>query len=106
MFKNLPKLLGPTKIAAARKHQQKMLRRIKQARTSKQQKLLRRLIVEYLQSTDAKVLAVLEAYRAMAWSARPPKKSLPGIALSLNPWQPSDEPVLVDIKPKGPSINN
>jgi hypothetical protein len=49
---------------------------------------------------DARVLAVLEAYLALKPSRRPAKKELASISLTINPWQASDEPVIVNMKTK------
>jgi hypothetical protein len=74
--------------------------KIKDAHTAGKKKLQRRLTVQYQQSRDAQVLALLEACHALRPSRRPSRKRLASIAEVLNPWQPSDEPVRVNIKPK------
>jgi hypothetical protein len=100
MTQNEPKLFSPRNLARAKKHVQKMLQRIKQAHIGGEMKRCERLIVEYLRSVDARVLAVREAYYALPPSRRPSKKQLASIAETLKPCQKSDEPVIVNVKQK------
>jgi hypothetical protein len=100
MTQNPPKLFSPTNLARAKKHVKKMLQRIKQAHTGGQMKRCRCLIVEYQQSMDARVLALLEANAALKPSRRLGKKKLESIAAEINPCRKSDEPVIVNIKTK------
>jgi hypothetical protein len=98
--KNLPKLFGERNLARAKKHSAKMLRQIKFAHCAGKKKLRDRLIVVYFQSIDARVLAVDEAYHSLRPSKRPAKKMLASIAEAICPYQPSDEPVIVNMKTK------
>jgi hypothetical protein len=100
MIKNKPKLFGQKNIARAKMHVLKMLQKIKDAHIGGKKKLRLRLIILYLQSMDARVVAVDEAYRALKPSRRPGKKQLAAIASSINVWQPSVEPVVVNMKIK------
>lgn len=100
MIKNKPKLFGQKNIARAKMHVLKMLQKIKDAHIGGKKKLRLQLIILYLQSMDARVVAVDEAYRALKPSRRPGKKQLAAIASSINVWQPSDEPVVVNMKLK------
>jgi hypothetical protein len=100
MNKNQPNLFSPRNLAKAKKRAAKMLRQIKFAHSGGKKKLRGRLIVQYFQSIDARVLAVLEAYHSLRPSKRPAKKMLASIAEAICPYQPSDEPVIVNMKTK------
>jgi hypothetical protein len=100
MIANQPKLFSRKTLARAKVHVRKMLQKIKDAHVGGKKKLRQRLIDQYRQSMDARVLAVTEAYRALKPSRRPGKKQLAAIASSINVWQPSDEPVVVNMKIK------
>jgi hypothetical protein len=100
MTKNRPNLFSPRNLARAKKRVQKMLQRIKQAYIGGKMKRYRRLIVEYLRSMDARVVAVDKAYYALPPSRRPNKKQLASIAEAIDPCQRSDEPVVVNMKTK------
>jgi hypothetical protein len=89
IIKNKPNLFSPRNLAEAKKHAAKMLRRIKFAHIGGQKKLRDRLIVLYLQSMDARVVAVDEAYRSLPPLKRPGKKQLASIAGAIGPWQPA-----------------
>jgi hypothetical protein len=100
MIENKPNLFSPRNLAKAKTHARKMLLRIKLAHSGGKEKRFRRLIIQYLRSMDAWVVAVLQAYVALCPFRRPNKKQLASIAEAINPWQTSDEPVVLSIKPK------
>jgi hypothetical protein len=100
MIKNKPNLFSPRNVEKAKKHVRKMLTRIKSMHAAGKKKLRDRLIVQYQQSIDARVLAVLEAYYALPPSRRPARKMLAAIAEAIRPCQPSKEPVIVHMIPK------
>lgn len=99
MNENKPNLFGSKNLATAKKHAGKTLRRIKAAHIGGKKNLRRRLIVQYLQSMDARVVAVLEAYHSLSPFRRPSRKLLASITEAICPCQPSDEPVVLSIKP-------
>jgi Reverse transcriptase (RNA-dependent DNA polymerase) len=100
MNENKPNLFSQKNLARANKHVQTMLGRIKQAHSGEKTNLRYRLIVEYLRSMDARVVAVDEAYHALKPARRPAKKMLMSIAEAIRPYQSSDEPVIVNMKTK------
>jgi hypothetical protein len=87
MTENRPNLFSRRNLAKAKTHARKMLLKIKLAHSAGKKRLRQRLLVLYLQSLDARVVAVDEAYRALRPSRRPGKKQLASIAEAIWPWQ-------------------
>jgi hypothetical protein len=98
--KNKPNLFSPRNLAKAKKRVHKMLRKIKSADIGGKKNLRDRLIILYFQSIDARVVVVDEAYHSLSPSRRPAKKKLASIAEAICPYKPSNEPVVLNIKPK------
>ena len=90
-------------LGKAKKHTDKMLRRIERAQKDGKTKLMLGLSAEYLKSHDARLLATLRAYRKLKPNLRPNYSELPTVARSLNPWKGTQEPVRVSYlkKPNG-----
>jgi hypothetical protein len=89
-----------TNLIKAERHVSEMLLHAEKAHRSGKQKRFRYFAAEYLNSYDARLMAVREAYRALNWGRRPEINALPGIAKSLDAWIGADEPMRVNIEPK------
>ena len=88
---NSPKKGRPIDREKAEGHVQKMLDRIRAAHDAGKRKKTEYLIQQYLQSRDAKEVAVLQAWRKLKPHRRPSVKKLPVIAERLNAWEGTDE---------------
>ena len=85
----------------AERHVAKMLSRAASAYLNGEQKRFHYHSSAYLNSYDARRVAVQEAYNALAYDRRPDATTLPDIAKCLNAWAGTNEAVRVNIKPKG-----
>src|SRR5436853_7917049 len=63
-------------------------------------KRIRHLTCQYLNSFDAKCVAVERAYKKIELHRRPDASELKNIAQRLDPWKGSPEEVIVHYKPK------
>ena len=84
----------------AERHVAKMLSRAASAHRNGEQKRFRHHSSAYLNSYDARLMAVQQAYKALRPNCRPAIGTLPALAAALDPWSGSNEPVRVSVKPK------
>jgi Reverse transcriptase (RNA-dependent DNA polymerase) len=78
----------------------KLLKRIRAAVEAGKHKRAKWLLIQWLRSRDAKRLAVRLACRQMPWHQRPDKSELDAIAARIDPWEGTDEVVLVKMQAK------
>src|SRR5262249_39687639 len=83
-----------------KEHARAMLRRIRFARDDGKKKRADYLGRQYINSYDAKLMAVCKAYRKMQPHRRPDKAELPMIAKRIDPWKGTNEEVRVHCRPK------
>jgi hypothetical protein len=97
-----PKLFGPRHLSYAKRQTAKLLARVSKAYVAGDRRQYRTLSIRYLQSYDARCVAVWEGYRALSRRRRSGlKKILPVVGKSLNCRSRSDEEVVVRTKKKG-----
>jgi hypothetical protein len=84
----------------AERHVAKMLSRAASAHRNGEQKRFRHHSSAYLNSYDARLMAVQQAYEALRPNCRPAIGTLPALAAALDPWSGTNEPVRVSVKPK------
>jgi hypothetical protein len=88
------------------RHVKMMLDRIRAAHGANQRKLERHLICSYLNSFDARCEAVRAALRGLKPHRRPKATQVYSIVRSLDPWQGTEEPVIVNWKIKDANANS
>ena len=88
------------KLPKAERRVSGMLEQIRVAHQAGKQKRADYLTQQYLQSLDAKDVAVEQARRKLKLHRRPSASKLPAIAECLNPWQGTMEPVILSFKEK------
>lgn len=82
------------------RHVAKMLSRADSAYRNGEQKPFRYHSSAYLNSYDARSMAVQQAYEALRPNCRPAIGTLPALAAGLDPWSGTNEPVRVSVRPK------
>ena len=89
----------------AEQHVQRLLARLRVAHQCGLWKKADYLTKQYLQSADARNMAAIRAYRKLSPHRRPCMDKLPLIANRLNPWEGTDEPVILSFveKPNKPN---
>ena len=87
-------------LAAAREHVDHMLERIRKAHQSGKRKKASRIVVDYLQSFDARLVATETAWRKLDPDRRPARSTVQAVAHSVCPWTGTDEEVILRLKEK------
>jgi hypothetical protein len=97
-----------TKLVHSKKraHVHELLREIRSARMAGKKKRVDYLVRLYLNSFDAKLMAVRRAYEQLPIHLRPDKAELPAIAQRIDPWKGSSEEVRVHYKRKSSDPND
>jgi hypothetical protein len=85
----------------AERHVAKMLSSAASAHLNGEQKRFHYHSSAYLNSYDARRMAVRQAYEALRPNCRPAIGTLPALAATLDPWSGTNEPVRVSVRPKG-----
>lgn len=88
------------RLSAAKRYEKKLVWEISFSTKMRQTKKVRHLVVRYLQSFDAKLVAAHSANKALKPHCRVSQGELVGIAEKLDPWSISAEDVVLNFKKK------